>query len=198
MTRTGPTLYPVILAVAPADRKRRGQEKVEALSRWARRALAQSCERSGLRLDVLPKSEAGAPLPVGGVYWSLSHKADIVGGVAADRPIGLDLETLRPVRDALKRKIADEVEWQLIGGRGVEAFFRCWTAKEAVLKAVGVGIAGLSRCRVVEVRDDRRMTLAFAGHHWPVEQIRFGGHVAAVTTDHQDVAWTIHPEFPAQ
>lgn len=197
MNRICPTLFPVILLVAPLDRDRRRKAKVEALSRWARRALAQSCVRSGLRLDALPKTQAGAPLPVGGVYWSLSHKTDIAGGVAADRPIGLDLETLRPVRDALTRKIADDAEWQLIGGRDVEAFFRFWTAKEAVLKAVGVGIAGLSRCRVVEVPDHRRMILSFDGHRWPVEQVRFGGHVAAVTAHRLEVVWTIHPPSAA-
>ena len=128
-------------------------------------------------------------MPVGGVHWSLSHKSTIVGGVAAPFPVGLDLETIRPVSDALLAKVADEREWRLASGDRLEMFFRFWTAKEAVLKAVGKGIAGLSRCRIIEVVDDSRMMLTFEEHPWPVAHRRFDGHVAAVTTHACAVAW---------
>ncbi len=187
------TIYPVLLPVPPSDRHLKGRDKVRALSRMARRALAQSCTQSGLRLEALPKDDKGVPLPVDGVHWSLSHKSDVVGGVAAPLPIGLDLETVRPVSDALLNKIAGDDEWQLAGGRRLETFFRYWTAKEAVLKAVGKGIAGLSRCRIREIHDRHRMTLTFDGFLWPVAHVWLGPHVAAVTTHQLDVHWTLFP-----
>jgi len=185
------TLYPSILSVPPIDRRLRGREKVLALSRHARHALRMSCDRSNLELDRLPKSEQGVPLPVNGIHWSLSHKPAIVGGVAALLPVGLDIETIRPVKDGLLAKVADDDEWQLVGGRSPSDFFRFWTAKEAVLKAVGKGMAGLSRCRIVAVTDNIHMTLTYENAPWPVEHCWFGSHVAAITTHDWKVCWSI-------
>jgi 4'-phosphopantetheinyl transferase len=186
-------LYPVILHVPEADRILSGPDKVKTLSRLARLALRQSCAKSGLRLTGFPKDEKGVPLPVGGVHWSLTHKSDVVGGVAAPLPVGMDLETIRPVSDALLAKVANADEWRLVGGDCEQSFFRFWTAKEAVLKAVGKGIARLSHCRVVEIVDDTRMMLVYAKTRWPVVHFWFDGHVAALTPHHLQVAWTRIP-----
>ena len=168
MTPAATQIFPVILPVSDADKRLNGRDKVNALSRLARSALMKSCEQSGLHLDAFPKNEMGVPLPVDGVHWSLTHKSDMVGGVASLLPVGMDLETIRPVNDALLAKVADDDEWQLVGGDQQKAFFRFWTAKEAVLKAVGKGMVGLSRCRVVAVVDDTRMTLTYDETRWPV------------------------------
>jgi 4'-phosphopantetheinyl transferase len=185
------TIYPVILSVPATDQSLTGRQKVEALSRHARAALRQSCRKSGLRLHDLPKDDRGVPLPVDGVYWSLSHKPSVVGGVAAPLPIGLDLETIRPVSEALMRKIADDHEWALAQGDRQTLFFRFWTAKEAVLKAVGAGIVGLSRCRIAGIDDDTRMLLTYDHTPWPVVHHQFDKHVAALTPHHCRVDWTI-------
>ena len=185
------TLYPVLMPV-PEDKKAlKGRDKVATLSQLARKALTKSCAKSGLKLDTFPKSESGAPIPVNGVHWSLSHKTDIVGGVAAPLPVGLDLETIRPVSDGLMFKVAGDDEWRLVSGDRQHAFFRFWTAKEAVLKAVGKGIAGLSHCRVVEVIDATHMILTYAEHRWPVSHYWFENHVAAITSHTFDLNWMV-------
>ena len=193
MNQTATTLYPVILTVPPIERERKGRDKVQALSRHARNALRQSCLKSGLVLETFLKDENGAPLPVNGVYWSLSHKSSVVGGVASPMPVGLDLETIRPVSDALLTKVADADEWRLARGRADDRFFRFWTAKEAVLKAVGKGITGLSRCRIVEIVDDIRMTLVYEKTRWTVTHFRQDDLMAALTTHDLDVDWTCTP-----
>jgi len=186
MTQAANQLFPVILPVSDTDKRLNGRDKVKALSR-----LARSAQKSGLHLEAFPKSEKGVPLPVGGVHWSLTHKSDMVGGVASLLPVGMDLETIRPVNDALLAKVADDDEWQLVGGDQQKAFFRFWTAKEAVLKAVGKGMVGLSRCRVVAVVDDTRMTLTYDETRWPVTHFWFDGHVAALTAPQVSVSWTL-------
>ncbi len=191
MMHAATTIFPVILPVSDAEQRLKGRDKVKALSRLARSALMRSCEKSGLHLNTFPKNEKGVPLPVGGVHWSLTHKPDMVGGVAARMPVGLDLETIRPVSDALLAKVAGADEWRLVGGDRQVNFFRFWTAKEAVLKAVGEGMAGLSRCRVLSVFSDTRMTLTFDGHRWPVAHFWFDGHVAALTAPHFSVSWNL-------
>ena len=175
------------------ERERSGREKVRFLSHYARSALRRSCQKSGFTLEALPKNDKGRPLPVDGVYWSLSHKSAIVAGVASLRPVGLDLETVRPVSDALLAKVADETEWRLAGAKNERAFFRLWTAKEAVLKAVGKGMAGLSRCRIAAVTDDHHMILTYENAPWPVEHCWFDRHVAAITPHHFSVNWSIAP-----
>lgn len=184
------TLFPVIMSVSQADQALKGREKVVCLSRLARVALQRSCQISSLTLPGLPKDDDGVPLPVGGVYWSLSHKTEVVGGVAATQPVGLDLETFRPINPALMDRVADADEWRLAeAGRSQEDFFRFWTAKEAVLKATGKGFVGISRCRVTEIIDSQNMLLTFDGHPWPVTHLRFGDHLAAITAHHFSVEW---------
>ena len=183
-------LYPVIASVPQSDRGLKGREKVVRLSQLARLALRRSCRISGLRLDTLPKDADGVPLPVDGVYWSLSHKSEVVGGVAAPMPVGIDLETLRPINAALMDRVADADEWHLVGDEQNEkTFFRFWTAKEAVLKAVGKGFAGLSRCRIAEVVDATRMVLTFDDRPWTVVHFWFDNHVAAITAHQFSVDW---------
>jgi 4'-phosphopantetheinyl transferase len=196
MTQAATQIFPVIMPVPDADKRLNGRDKVKALSRLARSALMKSCEQSGLHLDAFPKSEKGVPLPIGGVHWSLTHKSDMVGGVASLSPVGMDMETIRPVNQALLAKVAGDDEWQLAGGDPQRAFFRFWTAKEAVLKAVGKGMVGLSRCRVVAVVDDTRMTLAYDETRWPVAHFWFDGHVAALTARQFSVTWTMFSAGP--
>jgi 4'-phosphopantetheinyl transferase len=202
MMKTVPILYPVILAVPDAERQLKGRDKVRALSRLARIALRYSCQKSGLHLAHFPKSAEGIPLPLNGIHWSLSHKSTVVGGVAAPFPVGFDLETIRPVNEGLMAKVAGEAEWHLTREDRRTAFFRFWTAKEAVLKAVGQGIAGLSRCRVVEITDETRMTLVFDEIRWPVVHFRFDHHVAAITPQEAEVCWTLmslpSPLYPSR
>jgi 4'-phosphopantetheinyl transferase len=192
MMQTVTTLYPVIMPVPEADRALKGRDKVARLSHLARLALERSCRISGLRLDSLPKDQDGVPLPVDGVHWSLSHKSGVVGGVAASLPVGVDLETLRPVHAALMDRVADAEEWRLVHGeRREKTFFRFWTAKEAVLKAEGKGFAGLSRCRIADIIDADRMVLTFDGRPWPVTHLWFDEHVAAITSHRFTVDWRI-------
>ncbi|BBO78838.1 hypothetical protein DSCW_62550 [Desulfosarcina widdelii] len=193
MSKSADTIYPVILPVPATDQQRKGREMVRFLSRYARLALAQSFEKSGLLLGDLPKDDQGAPLPVDGVYWSLSHKSAIVGAVAATLPVGLDLETVRPVNQALLARVADDAEWRLAGDQEPTSFFRFWTAKEAVLKAVGKGMAGLSRCRIVEIETPTQMILTYDSLPWPVEHRWFGDHVAAISVQQGTVVW---PDAP--
>ncbi len=189
------TLFPVISTVSEAHRRLTGRQMVQNLSRLARLALDRSCRISGLRLERLIKDDEGVPLPENGIYWSLSHKRDVVGGVAAPKRVGFDLETIHPVNDMLFSKVADGDEWNLMAGDRTLNFYRMWTAKEAVVKAVGKGIAGLSRCRIVSVVDDYRMNLTYDETPWLVVHHWFDNHVAALTSHHFEVSWKLMDPF---
>ena len=187
------TIYPVILEVPESKLRLKGGDKVRFLSEFARVALKRSAMRLGVELPELKKEENGAPIPKGGIHWSLSHKSGCVAAVAAPVPVGIDIEKIRPVKEGLAERIAAADEWRFFFGEGLSDFFRCWTAKEAVLKAAGVGIAGLSECRIVSVQGRERLSVSFESILWAVRFHPFGGHLAAVAVNGLGVCW-IDPE----
>jgi len=188
-------LYPVILPVEPADRRLKGRDRVAALSRRARVALAASARLSGapLEIEAFRKDGEGVPLPAEGLYWSLSHKPRYVAAAVAPHPVGIDVEELRPCRGALFRKVAASQEWALLDAAldPADRFFRFWTAKEAVLKATGVGFKGISGCRVIHVSGPHRLTIDFLERSWQIEQVFFNGHIAAIVCGNRSVRWQL-------
>lgn len=90
------------------------------------------------------------------LHFNLSHSADgALLGLSSRHELGIDLERIRPMTDAtaLARRffaageIADLL--QLPPCEQSLAFFRCWTRKEAYIKAIGEGLAcPLDRFRV--------------------------------------------------
>jgi len=184
-------IFPVLLEVPAATRQLRGRELVQALSRHGRRALYRSAELRGADLGTLLKSESGAPLPSNGWHWSLSHKREVAAGVVASGPIGIDVEIRRPCSDALCRRIAAPEEWDLAGDVSEAMFFRFWTAKEAVLKAVGIGMKALSQCRITAVADHRTTCLGYRGQDWRVAHLYAHDWVVAVTDAGAGIHWTL-------
>ena len=184
------TLHPVIMAVPEADRLLKGPKMVNALRRHARNALAHSAQLSGLMLETLEKDDRGAPLPCDGVYWSLTHKTNNVAAVVARQAVGIDIEALRPCSPNLYQRIASAAEWSLAPEVSHRMFFRYWTAKEAVLKAVGKGLTGLQSCRIHKILDDTHIELSYHETLWLVEQFWTGDdHLVTVTTANNPIQW---------
>lgn len=89
------------------------------------------------------KGPHGKPRLVGDQAWlrfNLSHSGEVtLVAVARDVEVGIDVERIRPVpemREIARRwlgrdDIADPAD-----------FFRAWTRHEAIVKALGVGLAG--------------------------------------------------------
>lgn len=140
------------------------------------------------------KSSEGVPEPDGSVYWSVSHKREYVAGVVAPYPAGIDIEKIRPCSSALISRVAEASEWELSTEIPQIRFFRFWTAKEAVLKAEGVGFAGFSSCRIHSVESDSSLTLDYLTRRYRVEQIFFRGHLATVVCGGLPISWEIVSE----
>ena len=167
-----------------------GPEKVDYLSRTAREALELSAEKSGVRLGELPKDENGSPCPVSGNYWSLSHKPRCVAAVVSKDRAGIDVEEMKPRTESLFDYVASDDEWQL-KDRTWDTFFRYWTAKEAALKAVGIGIGGLKACRIISVLDENHIALDYRRDFFLVEQLRYKNHLIAVVKGDNQIEWVV-------
>jgi 4'-phosphopantetheinyl transferase len=189
---TNRTLYPVILRVAEEAQKLSGRQQVQNLSRLARSALKRSARKGGLTVREFLKNENGAPLPSDGIYWSVTHKPEYVAGVVAVADVGIDVEKIRPCSPGLFKRTAVDEEWCLApGSPSFELFFRYWTAKEAVIKAMGTGLRDLLKCRVDRILDPTHLSIVCRETHWYIEHFFFDGHVAAITKNSFETKWTV-------
>jgi len=187
-------LFPVVMPVIEVEHEPRGKEKVNYLSRIAREALKVSAGKSGVTLDKLLKDENGAPCPVNGNYWSLSHKPEYVAAVVSKDKVGIDIEEMKPRDELLFARVASDKEWEL-KERSWDTFFRYWTAKEAILKVIGIGISGLKTCRIISVPDENQIALDFNGQLFLVEQLRYKNHIVSVLKGDNQIDWLIPEDF---
>jgi 4'-phosphopantetheinyl transferase len=184
------TLFPVILPVVKELKKVSGKEKVDHLSQSARKALKLSAEKSGVTLGKLLKDENGVPCPVNGNHWSISHKPEYVAAVVSKDKVGIDIEELKPRDELLFARVAGDEEWEL-KEKSWDTLFRYWTAKEAILKVIGIGIGGLKNCRIISIPDENHIGLDYDGHFFLVEQLRYKNHIVSVLKGDNQINWVI-------
>jgi 4'-phosphopantetheinyl transferase len=133
---------------ARADRYKVGKARHEFVTGRGhlRRLLGQLV---GVEPAAVPITTTGAGKPVlagGGVHFNVSHTDGLALIALADRPVGIDVERVRPVAnsDGLVNRFFSAAEREafrrLPAGLRLAGFFRGWTTKEAVLKAVGLGV----------------------------------------------------------
>jgi len=118
--------------------------------------IARSALRAllGVALDVAPAAvvfrygAAGKPAVAGGPEFNLSHSGDVALFALHPRtPLGVDVERLRVIADLEQiatRFFAPAETADLLALDPAErgsAFLRCWTRKEAFVKALGDGLS---------------------------------------------------------
>lgn len=84
---------------------------------------------------------------VAGVEFNLSHSQNVALVAIGSRPVGIDVEVIRPidgVADIAKACFSTRERQALSAlpaGKCLSAFFVCWTRKEACVKALGLGLS---------------------------------------------------------
>ncbi len=167
----------------------------------------------GIYLDRPPESLAFALGPGGkpelagpagrDVHFSLAHSGDRCAiAVSAEGPVGIDVEEIRElpelegiVRSRFAPSEAAEI-LALSGEQRLRAFYRCWTRKEAYLKATGAGIGGDS-LQQVEVSTGSSAALRAAPEaeaaEWSLLNLDLGGEFAgALATRHPSMGDSSH------
>jgi 4'-phosphopantetheinyl transferase len=203
--RTGLDIDPVGLAklrgiLSPDERERSNRFHFEADRRrsvigrgYLRLLLGKILDlpADGLRFD---RDEFGKPrlipsqrLPL---QFNLSHSGDLILiAITIDRAVGIDVEKIRTDLDvdgvAARFFSANERETlALLAGPGrYEAFFTCWTRKEAYLKARGVGLSlALYQFDVSFLPDEEPRLLAT--RHDPAEARRWRLRALGLSPDY--------------
>jgi 4'-phosphopantetheinyl transferase len=136
----------------------------------------------GLRLGIAPgdvligKDTQGAPRVTSAreaVFVSLASRGGLVAIAVSDRPVGVDVEVIatNPPEPAWHILHARERDWLLLEGAGErpESFLALWCAKEAYLKAIGVGLRREPADIAVCLGDRDRVSIADASRPAPLE-----------------------------
>ena len=88
-------------------------------------------------------TEAGKPYVSGNpCYFSLSHSGESVICAVSDKPVGVDVERIRTIDQAVATKICTEEELNFLNGIAEQetrnrALLQIWTKKEAIFKIEG-------------------------------------------------------------
>lgn len=88
--------------------------------------------------------EGGKPFIIGHpeIYFNFSHCRLAAACAVSDRPIGIDIEAIRPVSDALMHYVLSNEEYRAVAvsERPQVEFIKLWTMKESLLKMTGTGL----------------------------------------------------------
>lgn len=119
------------------------------------------------------------------LQFNLSHSGDVaLVAIGEAIPLGVDVELIKPVPEM--RGVAEshfaheerEALWSVAGEEPrLETFYRCWTRKEAYVKATGIGVGpALATFAVTIAREDARLLRADgepeATHEWSITDLK--------------------------
>ena len=154
-------------AMADTDRRRKcdacrvREDRLRSIAgdHLARMGIAEHCAVAPEEIR-FALTQNWKPYAVGlDVHFNLSHSGNYVVCAVSDRPVGIDVEQMRIVREKLARKVCCELELEYlqdapgwkdpVTGRALRRFFRIWTSKEAYFKWLGTGITDLKSFNTV-------------------------------------------------
>jgi 4'-phosphopantetheinyl transferase len=123
----------------------------------------------------------GKPSVPGPLRFNLSHTGAYAALAVARFDLGVDIECVRPISEGIAERFFAAEEVAALHGlpadRQQDAFFACWTRKEAFVKAVGDGLllpldsfsVSLDTdtdARLLRVGDDEREARQWQVHHF--------------------------------
>ncbi len=140
----------------------------------ARISIAEWCGVAEEKV-VFDKTEYGKPFAVGiEVEFNISHSGNLVVCAVDSKPIGIDVEQIRPMDLGIAKRIGSEGELLYLFGDVpsevdfasttdypiLKRFFEIWTAKEAYGKCIGNGIS----CLDIEILSIPKTYYIFDGY----------------------------------
>lgn len=195
--------------LSPGERAR--AERFRPPGAWRRFVVAHGWLRRilGAALDADPealvfgagpwgKPTLGGPWAAAGIQFNLSHSHELaLLAVTTGRALGVDLERLRPIPRAAQlaeRYFAapERADLARVAGTVEETstFFRCWTRKEAFVKAQGMGLAWSLDSFAVSCLPGEPARLAWCregiaeADRWQLAELGVGqGYVGAVVVE---------------
>ena len=161
------TLYDRIYGEISAQRRQKVDslryQKDQRLSLAAGYLLEQGLKELGVGEYEIGYGPFGKPYlkNVPDLHFSLSHSGHYAVCVFDHRPVGVDIEQLRPVSGALLQKVCTERERRFLNAQSPEKvpeiFCRLWTAKESFMKLEGRGLQIIPKTIEVQLEPSLRL-----------------------------------------
>lgn len=124
------------------------KEKKKSETSYGRELLKTALHNEyGLNLDELTimTGEYGKPYfsDREDIFFNISHSDGLVTVILADTPVGIDIQSIRPIKDRMIEMICGFGEQELIkkSREKDEVFIRLWSLKESYIKAIGKGMS---------------------------------------------------------
>ena len=171
------------------DRDRHRYVQAHATMRWLLgTVLGRSAASLEFTVDALGKPALDSTL-----HFNLSHGGELGALVIShEQPVGIDIEPWRPVNDALAVGATVFTELEMQGWSSASAaevdvsFLRLWTRKEALLKAIGLGLSLDPKTVDIGLLEDQCTVEVDAGsQHWAINVASLDHHTDAALA----VAW---------
>jgi len=92
-------------------------------------------------------NKCGKPvlLQPGGINFNISHSGDWVVCAVSNEPVGIDIETIKPIEFNIAERFFTETEYSDLMNKEdnerLRYFYTLWTLKESYIKAVGKGLS---------------------------------------------------------
>ena len=87
-------------------------------------------------IENLSATNSGKPfLSDSNIFISLTHSKEYVGCAVSDKPVGIDIEQIKDVKDGVIERVCSKDEISYLAKSGKDEFFTLWTLKEAYIKA---------------------------------------------------------------
>jgi 4'-phosphopantetheinyl transferase len=138
-----------------------------------RELLANRLGKDARALEFVYGENGKPALADASLRFNVSHCGDVaVYAFSHEREIGIDVEALHPIREAdgvaaqFFSRVENEAFCALDAASRTLGFYNCWTRKEAIVKALGDGLAmPLEGFAVSLAPDDAARVLHIAGRH---------------------------------
>jgi len=161
------------------------QARLERMLRYLQRPDQMRCLVAGLMLrrvfgteqaSRVTASALGKPYLPDGPCFNLSHSGNKVVLLVDDQDAGVDVEQIVPYSGAVARRVFTprEQEW-LQSRNNEEAFFRLWTGKESIMKALGLGLQLPPES--FEIRPEISGPNTVCGREWFLHWLELDGHM---------------------
>ena len=137
-----------LLSLVGHQRREKALRYTHLFGQWTTLKTAEMLQELSDTPELFQKdwsyNEYGKPYLPNGPEFSISHCRAGVAVAIDDKTIGIDMETIRPYKEDLARKVMNDNEMKMIDEASQEdkavLFTQLWTRKEAVLKLRGTGI----------------------------------------------------------
>lgn len=179
-------------------------ERQSRMERYLRKADKARCLAAGLLLRYafgeedasrITADSFGKPYLPEGPFFNLSHSGNKVVLLVSDRPSGIDIEEILPWSEAVAKRVFTQRERQWLEAQsGDAAFYRLWTAKESIMKALGLGFRLPPES--FEVSTEENIPNSVCKRDWYLNWTEIDGHILCCATDIRLKTMSIRELFP--